>query len=746
MTTPQQSSPQENLAVSQQSDPSAKVAFLRKMFVIATLVTFGMGFIRWQESVTLGMVDFGFTLFSILMLYWLHRSAYQIDRITNISLTVFFLLFFAIYLLAPQNITRISVFFLFMASAFFLKGRRSGLFWLITTLVLLNSTQFVPGIDTGFSWVDLLTVNLYLTTQYFIYTHYEQYKEEQRKRLQEQEALRMSEERWRLALEGAGDAIWDWDIAADRLDYSKRFLEMLGHADNAFENRHEKLMEAVHPDDLPELQNAIKHHLDSVHSQFSAEFRILCKNGDYIWVLSRGRVTRRDPAGRATHMAGTHIDITEKKQADELIWTQANFDSLTHLPNRRLFRDRLDQEVKKAQRHGERIALMFIDLDHFKEINDTLGHQMGDELLAEAGRRIRNCVRESDTVARLGGDEFTVILPEFSEMGDIDRIARHLLESISLPFQLGAERVYVGASIGVTIFPDDTSDIENLIKNADQALYAAKSSGRNRFNYFTSTMQEIAQARMRLVNDMRHALANGEFAVYYQPIVDLATGKIHKAEALLRWQHPQHGFISPATFIPVAEDTGVINELGDLVFDRAAMQVKRWQETCSPAFQISINKSPVQFRAEGKGHGHWLEKLEEIGLTGNAIVVEITEGLLLHADEDITATLLKFRDAGIQVAIDDFGTGYSSLAYLKKFDIDFLKIDQSFVHNLTPDSPDFALCEAIVVMAHKLELKVIAEGVETELQRDILQGIGCDYAQGYLYSKPVTAEEFERLL
>jgi predicted signal transduction protein with EAL and GGDEF domain len=371
---------------------------------------------------------------------------------------------------------------------------------------------------------------------------------------------------------------------------------------------------------------------------------------------------------------------------------------------------------------------------------------MGDQLLVDAGRRIQHCVRETDTVARLGGDEFTVILPELSDTKDIDRIARNLLATLSDSFLLGEEQVYIAASIGVTVFPDDASEIEDLIKSADQALYAAKSGGRNRFNYFTNAMQEGAQIRMRLVTDMRQALVNGEFMVYYQPIVDLATGNIHKAEALLRWNHHKQGFISPATFIPIAEDTGTINDLGDLVFDQASKQVKRWQEIYSANFQISINKSPVQFRTDGEAHNHWLEKLEALGLRGSCIAVEITEGLLLNADSEITDKLLRFRDAGIQVAIDDFGTGYSSLAYLKKFDIDYLKIDQSFVQNLTPNSPDFALSEAIVVMAHKLGLKVIAEGVETEQQRDILKSIGCDYAQGYLYSKPVPPDEFEARL
>jgi diguanylate cyclase (GGDEF)-like protein/PAS domain S-box-containing protein len=724
----------------------AKVTFQNNLFILAMAITFGMGFIRWQESILLGMVDFGFCMLSICMLYFLRHHREKIETITAISLSLFFLLFYAIYLLAPHNPTRISLFFLFLAAAFFLQGRRAGFLWLIFIIAAIAAGHFNPFLQTEFSNIDIVTASLYLIAQFVIYNHYEIYKEEQRKRLQEQEALKLSEERWRLALEGAGDAVWDWDIQSNDLQYSKRFLDMLGYASNELQNKYEKLLAMVHPDDLPGLQSDLAEYLSSGTGQFASEYRIQRKDGDWVWILCRGMITHRDTQGRPTRMAGTHTDIDEKKKADALIWSQANYDSLTQLPNRRLFRDRLDHEIKRAQREHHVVALMFIDLDHFKEVNDTLGHHMGDQLLVDAGRRIQHCVRETDTVARLGGDEFTVILPELTDATDIDRIARNLLATLSDSFLLGDEQVYIAASIGITVFPDDASDIENLIKNADQALYAAKSSGRNRFNYFTNAMQEFAQVRMRLVTDMRLALANNEFKVYYQPIVDLNTGKIHKAEALLRWNHHKQGFISPATFIPIAEDTGAINDLGDLVFDQASKQVKRWQEVYSANFQISINKSPVQFRTDGEGHNHWLEKLDALGLKGSCIVVEITEGLLLNADSEITDKLLRFRDAGIQVAIDDFGTGYSSLAYLKKFDIDYLKIDQSFVQNLTPDSPDFALSEAIVVMAHKLGLKVIAEGVETEQQRDILKSIGCDYAQGYLYSKPVPPDEFEMLL
>jgi len=370
---------------------------------------------------------------------------------------------------------------------------------------------------------------------------------------------------------------------------------------------------------------------------------------------------------------------------------------------------------------------------------------MGDQLLKEAAVRIRSCVRDTDTVARLGGDEFSVVLGELEELSSVERIAQNILDRLAEPFQLGDETSYISASIGITLFPDDAADIDALMKNADQAMYAAKHAGRGRYRYFTSALQDVAQKRMRLTNDLRLALPAGQFLLHYQPIVELHSGAIHKAEALLRWQHPERGMISPAEFIPIAEDTGLIVAIGDWVFHSATRQLAQWRQDFCSDFQLSVNKSPVQFRQENSSHA-WVEHLHNQGLSGDSIVVEITEGLLMDAGSAITGHLLDFCAAGINVALDDFGTGYSSLAYLKKFDIDYLKIDQSFVRNLAHEAHDLALCEAIIVMAHKLNIKVIAEGVETLEQRDLLAQMGCDYAQGYFYSRPLPPAEFTRLL
>ncbi|MDQ1315260.1 MAG: hypothetical protein QG662_1369 [Pseudomonadota bacterium] len=439
-------------------------------------------------------------------------------------------------------------------------------------------------------------------------------------------------------------------------------------------------------------------------------------------------------------------DITSKKESDELIWKQANFDTLTGLPNRHMFHDRLEQEIKKADRTDLEIALLFIDLDKFKEVNDTLGHTMGDILLKEAARRIGDCVRETDTVSRLGGDEFTVILAELDDTGSIERIAENIRQSLAIPFRLEHEMAYISASIGITLYPSDATDVDDLVKNADQAMYAAKDGGRNRFSYFTQSMQQSAQARLRLTNELRGALEASQLSIHFQPIVDLASGRIVKAEALIRWQHPEHGLVSPAQLIPLAEETGLIIEIGDWVFKESARQLKRWETLYNTKLQISVNLSPAQFGDSGGLCKAWLVYLRELDLPEKSLVIEITEGLLLNTEAGVTDMLLGFHEAGIQIAIDDFGTGYSSLSYLKKFDIDYLKIDRSFVCDLVTDPNDRALSEAIIVMAHKLGLKVIAEGVETEAQRALLTQAGCDYAQGYLFSRPLPADEFEALL
>lgn len=326
-----------------------------------------------------------------------------------------------------------------------------------------------------------------------------------------------------------------------------------------------------------------------------------------------------------------------------------------------------------------------------------------------------------------------------------ERIAQNILDKFTEPFNLGSEVVYITASIGISVYPFDGAEVDALLKNADQAMYAAKEQGRNRYHYFTSSMQDAALKRLHLSNDLHGALAAHQFELHYQPIVELASGDIHKAEALIRWQHPQRGFVSPVEFIPIAEHTGLIIEIGDWVFAEAVRQVAQWRQHDTD-FQININRSPVQFRANFNHHLNWVKHLQALGLPGNSICIEITEGLLLDARDAVASQLQSYHKVGIQIAIDDFGTGYSSLAYLRKFDIDYVKIDRSFISNIHLGSSDLVLCETIIGMSHKLGKKVVAEGIETQEQLDLLIAAGCDFGQGYLFSKPIPANEFEKLV
>lgn len=548
-------------------------------------------------------------------------------------------------------------------------------------------------------------------------------------------------------IDGARAGTWEWNVQTGACMFNERWASMLGYTSAELGpmtvDSWKKLM---HPEDLQQATEKLEQHFAGHTENYENDHRMRHKQERWIWVTSRGRLISRTEQNQPLLMRGTHIDITEKKTADELIWQQANFDNLTQLPNRHLFNARLERAILEAGKEHGKLALISIDLDRFKEVNDSLGHSKGDDLLVAAGKRIQSCVRQSDTVARLGGDEFAIIIPQLADREQLQQIAENLLENLSKPYVLAEERVYISASVGISVYPDDAHDSGEIMRHADQAMYESKNKGRNRSMFFTQSMQDSAMQRMQLARDIRLAIEHNELLDYYQPIIELATGKVEKAEALLRWQHPLQGMISPAVFIPVAEEIGAIVELGDWIFRRAAENAVKWQAIVGEHFSVSINKSPVQFQANTFEHSDWLDYLHTLGLTGRNIVVEITEGLLFNPERSIQDKLLNFRDAGIQVAIDDFGTGFSSLSYLNRFDIDYLKIDQSFTSQLAANNQSYALCEAIIVMAHKLGLKVIAEGVETSLQRDLLLEIKCDFAQGYLYSPPVPAADFERYL
>jgi diguanylate cyclase (GGDEF)-like protein len=504
-----------------------------------------------------------------------------------------------------------------------------------------------------------------------------------------------------------------------------------------------EVLQCVHPDDLPKLTEQLK----AVHAgtwRQPIELRLRGRGAPDRWVQMQSTEVERDALG-VVH-TGIMTDITERKATEALVWEQAHLDALTRLPNRHMLHQQLREAMCVSQHGGRPLALLMIDLDRFKDINDALGHAFGDQLLTRASARLQGCVRDGDTVARMGGDEFTVLLAGLDDIAVAEAVAHRVLAALASTFELEGKQVQLSASIGMALYPNDARDIDSLLRHADQAMYLAKDAGRNRMCRFTPELQARAQERMRLATDLRSAMVLQQLQVVYQPIVDLTTGEVRKAEALLRWHHPDFGAVSPARFIPIAESIGLIGEIGDWVFRTAAVQARDWRARLHPEFQISVNRSPLQFRIEYAPARPWPEVLGTLDLPGSAIAVEITEGLLLDSGDMVAEQLRSLRSAGMQVSLDDFGTGYSALAYLHRFDIDVLKIDRSFVSGLSAGDTGRTLCRAIVLMAHELGMEVIAEGVETAEQLDWLRAAGCDRGQGYHFGKPMAPETFEAWL
>lgn len=445
------------------------------------------------------------------------------------------------------------------------------------------------------------------------------------------------------------------------------------------------------------------------------------------------------------HVIVSHTDITSRKEAENTIWRQAHLDDLSELPNQLLFKKKLAQALEDGRANQQQVALLFLDLDNFKEVNEALGHSYGDRLIQEAAKRLQHILSPGGILARFGGDEFTLLTFQTPGTNKVGTLIEGMQQAINQPFYLHQERIYTSVSIGIALYPDNAADAESLFAHADLALHSAKEEGRNRCVYFSSEMQQSIRSQRHLLNELHNALPRQQLQMYLQPIIHLASGSIHKAEALMRWQHPQQGFISPGRFIPLAEKSGLIVPLGGWIIQQALQAVEELQACHHPAFQISVNKSPRQFRDSSKEHS-CLTYLERQQAPGNSLVLEITESLFMEDRPQVKERMTSLRQAGVQMAMDDFGTGYSSLAYLKSFDLDYLKIDGTFVRNLDQDSDNHSLCEAIIAMAHKLGLNVIAEGVETQEQQRILETMGCDYAQGFLFARPMPVADFKAML
>lgn len=465
------------------------------------------------------------------------------------------------------------------------------------------------------------------------------------------------------------------------------------------------------------------------------------KDGALYWV-DAAIVPLKDAHGRIARYISIMLDITPYKESQQRVMHLASHDALTGLPNRNLLQDRIQQMIAHDQRHHERAALLFIDLDQFKTINDSLGHDMGDLLLKQVASRLTSSMRNEDTVARQGGDEFIVLLPCLSDPQSAGQLAGRLIEELNQPFEINGKQMHIGASIGIAIYPEDGVDVDTLMKNSDIAMYHAKESGRNVYQFFTDSMNQQAMERQSLGVELRQAFARGELLLNYQPIVDVRSGSLECLEVLLRWPHPQRGAVPPIKFIPLAEETGLILPIGEWVLRTACTQLKSWQDQGYAVPRLAINISARQFRQK-----NFLETvrqiLQETGVAASLIELEITEGTLINNSDEVSEALRQLSEMGLHLALDDFGTGYSSLSYLKRFPIDTLKIDRSFVMDIAQDKDDAAIVTAIIAMAHSLGMKVVAEGVEEAAQMAFLREKNCDYFQGYFFSRPGTAEEMQ---
>ncbi len=565
-----------------------------------------------------------------------------------------------------------------------------------------------------------------------------------RKRTEQQMAR--AKERLDLALTGSRLALWDWDLKNKKVYFNESWSSLLGAPPRESTFSSDEVVQWSHPQDRDVFVAALRNATKGISEEFDCEYRVLNAAGEWIWVHSRGKVTQRDDAGQALRMTGTSHDISKRKRAEERAEYLATRDALTGLPNRVLLHDRLEQGVFNAARHQAGFAFMFIDLDRFKTINDSLGHQVGDELLKRVAARLTACVRATDTVARLGGDEFAVILENLEDDDDegAQQVAEKMIAAMGAPMLIDNQHLSTSCSIGISLYPNDGKDSATLMKNADVAMYYAKEKGRNNYQFFSAEMNLRAQERLSVENYLRLALKRNELALHYQPRMRISTGELVGVEALIRWQHPRRGLLMPEKFIDVAEDSGLIVPIGEWVIENACAQIKAWQRSVKPGLRVSVNLSVGQV-----GDGERLYRTVETALARSGIdpaclELELTESHLMQNIAEKADLLHRLGGLGVGISIDDFGTGYSSLSYLKTLPVDSIKIDSSFVRDIHSDANDEAIIKAILAMAHSLHLSVVAEGVETAEQFRALQELGCDEYQGFHESAALPAAEFEK--
>jgi len=574
-------------------------------------------------------------------------------------------------------------------------------------------------------------------------------EDEIRKQFEELEkqsnALNISKQRYELAVEGADCGIWDWDVENNIYYFSEKWRSYLGYEDNEVKNTFDGLVNIIHPEDRSDSIAQMYDYISSKSGSYESVYRMVCKNGEEKWILSKAKAIKNSE-GNIVRMAGSHTDITEQKLIQNELKSLAYYDMLTELPNRLSFEVKVNNLINTNTKNNfnKKFALIYMDIDNFKHINDTLGHNSGDLLLKYISNILKYQVKSPDFVARLGGDEFAIIFENIKDRQEVIDKMQDLLKYLRRPWMIDKQEFFISHSIGIVIYPEDGENLSILLKNSDVAMYFVKKNMKDDYCFYLPEIQEKNFKKIKMINDLRHAIDNKEFNLLYQPIINLNDGKIIGAEALIRWFHPIKGMISPMEFIPIAEENGLIHDIERWILKTALVQKKQWEDMGYSDIKISINISGKSVTRVGFVN-EIRDLLSKVGIKNDKIQFEVTETAIMEDLNASTRVLREIKDMNIKIALDDFGTGYSSLTYLKNLPIDVVKLDRDFIRNISKIAEDEVIAKYVIKLTHELKFKIVAEGIETKEHFEFLKLNSCDYGQGYLFSKPINKEEFEKL-